>query len=241
MAEQDSSHATGVAPQTPKTAPTLTSIYVYETPIRIWHWINFFAFCALCVTGYLIGSPLPSVTGEASDHYLFGYIRFIHFASAYVFAIGFLGRIYWAFVGNYHAREIFSVPIFTPLYWKELFSMLKWYAFIREFPNRYIGHNPIARLSMFLGFVVMAFFMIITGFAMYGEGAMEGHITHTLFTSWVLPIFGNSHEIHTWHRFGMWFMICFTLLHIYAAVREEIMGRQSMISTMISGFRMFKE
>jgi Ni/Fe-hydrogenase 1 B-type cytochrome subunit len=39
----------------------------------------------------------------------------------------------------------------------------------------------------------------------------------------------------------MWLIICFSILHIYAAVREEIMSRQSMISTMVSGWRMFKD
>ena len=39
--------------------------------------------------------------GEASDHFLMGYIRFAHFAAAYVFAVGFLFRIYWALVGNH--------------------------------------------------------------------------------------------------------------------------------------------
>jgi Ni/Fe-hydrogenase 1 B-type cytochrome subunit len=40
------------------------------------------------------------MSGEASDFYVMGYIRFFHFVAAYIFAIGLLGRIYWAFVGN---------------------------------------------------------------------------------------------------------------------------------------------
>lgn len=241
MAEEQITRTTGLAKGVLKTKPTIKSIYVYEAPIRIWHWINVVAFSVLCITGYLIGSPLPSITGEASDHFLFGYIRFAHFAAAYIFAIGFLGRIYWAFVGNYHAREMFSVPIFTPLYWKEMLSMIKWYGFARAYPNRYVGHNPIARLSMFLGFVLMAFFMITTGFALYGEGALPGHFANALFSSWVIPLFGQSQDVHTWHHLGMWVMICFVILHIYAAIREDIMGRQSMLSTMISGYRLFKD
>jgi Ni,Fe-hydrogenase I cytochrome b subunit len=30
----------------------------------------------LAITGYFIGSPLPSMSGEASDFYVMGYIRF---------------------------------------------------------------------------------------------------------------------------------------------------------------------
>jgi Ni/Fe-hydrogenase 1 B-type cytochrome subunit len=31
------------------------------------------------------------------------------------------------------------------------------------------------------------------------------------------------------------------MVHIYAAVREDIMSRQSIVSTMISGWRTFKD
>jgi Ni/Fe-hydrogenase 1 B-type cytochrome subunit len=31
------------------------------------------------------------------------------------------------------------------------------------------------------------------------------------------------------------------VLHVYAAIREDIMGRQSIVSTMVSGYRTFKK
>lgn len=241
MSESNSPRAAKIDSQVVHAIPTIKSIYVYEAPIRIWHWINALAILVLIVTGYFIGSPMTTIHGEASDHYFFGYIRFAHFAAAYIFTIGFLGRVYWAFVGNYHAREIFSIPIFTSLFWKELFSMLKWYTFLRAYPNRYVGHNPIARISMFLGFILVGIFMIFTGFALYGEGAQAGHFAHTYFTSWLIPLFGQSQDVHTWHHLGMWVIVCFIILHVYASIREDIMGRQSMVSTMINGFRLFKE
>jgi Ni/Fe-hydrogenase 1 B-type cytochrome subunit len=39
----------------------------------------------------------------------------------------------------------------------------------------------------------------------------------------------------------MWAIVCFSLIHIYVAVREDIMSRQSLVSTMISGWRYFKD
>lgn len=220
---------------------SIKSIYVYEAPVRIWHWVNALAITVLCVTGYLIGSPLPTVAGEASDHYIMGYVRFLHFAAAYLVLIGLLGRIYWAFVGNHHSRELFSVPVTQRAYWEEVKAMLKWYAFISPRPNRYIGHNPLARFAMFFVFFLGILFMIITGFAMYGEGTQAGSWAYTLFTSWVLPLFGNAQNMHTWHHLGMWVIIVFVILHVYAAIREDIMGRQSIVSTMISGYRTFKD
>ena len=35
-------------------------VYVYDAAIRIWHWVTMLAIIVLCVTGYFIGSPLPS-------------------------------------------------------------------------------------------------------------------------------------------------------------------------------------
>ena len=93
------------------------AVYVYEAPLRLWHWINAFSIIVLCITGYFIGSPLPTLSGEASDHFLMGYIRFAHFTAGYIFAIGFLFRIYWAFAGNEHARQLFMPPFFKREWW----------------------------------------------------------------------------------------------------------------------------
>ena len=58
---------------------------------------------------------------------------------------------------------------------------------------------------------------------------------------WVIPLAGNSLDVHMLHRMGMWAMVVFVIVHIYVAVREDIMSRQSIISTMISGHRTFKD
>jgi len=88
------------------------SVYVYEKPVRLWHSLNALVIVALTVTGYLIASPLASVGGEASDHFVMGYVRFLHFAAGYLLAIGLLFRAYWAYAGNEHARQIFMPPLY---------------------------------------------------------------------------------------------------------------------------------
>ncbi len=231
---------TGIDESAVSHGQNIKSVYVYEAPVRVWHWINAASITVLAITGYFIGAPLPTMPGEASDHFLMGYIRFAHFTAGYLLAVGLLGRAYWALVGNHHAREIFWVPIFQKAYWKEVLTMLKWYAFLIPKPGRYVGHNPFARLAMVFGFMLLAVFMTVTGFALYGEGAQMGSWQEQMF-GWVIPLFGQSQDVHTWHRMGMWAMIMFVTLHVYAAIREDIMGRQSIVSTMISGRRTFKD
>lgn len=219
---------------------TQQAVYVYEAPVRLWHWLNAFSILVLAVTGYFIGSPLPAMPGEASEHFLMGYIRFAHFAAAYVFAIGFLGRFYWSFVGNHHARQLFRLPIFRASFWEEAWFELRWYFFLEKEPRKYVGHNPLAQVVMFLMLTLGSVFMIFTGFALYSEGAGEDS-WFDFFFGWVIPLFGQSQDVHTWHHLGMWFIIVFVMTHVYVAIREDIMSRQSLISTMISGWRMFKD
>jgi len=217
------------------------TVYVYEAPVRIWHWINAASIVVLALTGWFIGNPPPTLGGgEASDHFLFGYIRFAHFAAGYIFAIGFLGRIYWAIVGNHHARQIFYVPLWRLQWWKEIGHELAWYFFIAKKPKKYIGHNPLAHLVMFFAFTLMTVFMICSGFALYAEGTGQDSWQWFMF-SWMLDLFGDSQNLHTWHHLGMWALILFVFVHVYAAIREDIMSRQSIVSTMISGDRMFKD
>ena len=231
---------TGIDERAVTSAPQVRSVYVYEAPVRIWHWINASAILVLCITGYLIGSPLSSVSGEASDHFQMGYIRFAHFAAGYVFAVGLIGRVYWAFVGNHHAREMVTLPVLRLAYLREVWAMLSWYLFLRPRPNQYVGHNPMARLMMFVGYFLVSIFMLVTGFALYGEGLQTGSWADKMF-GWVIPLLGQSQGVHTWHHLGMWAMVLFVIVHIYAAIREDIMGRQSIVSTMISGYRTFKD
>lgn len=223
------------------TAHAEAAVYVYEAPVRLWHWINALAIVVLAVSGYFIGSPLPTMPGEASDHFLMGYIRFAHFAAGYILAVGFLARIYWAFVGNEHARQIFLPPLMSGDFWEGVIHELKWYCFLVKEPRKYTGHNPLAVLFMHLMLVWGVIFMIITGFALYGEGAGMGSWQHNLFSSWVIPLFGQSQDVHTWHHLLMWYIVCFVIVHVYVAIREDIMSRQSIVSTMISGWRTFKD
>ena len=233
-------HETALDEREVTEARALKSVYVYEAPVRLWHWINAAAILVLAVTGYFIGSPPPTQPGEASANFLMGDIRFAHFAAGYVLAIGLAGRLYWAIVGNHHARELFWVPVLRRSYWAEFWGMAKWYAFASPSPGRYVGHNPLARLAMFSGFLLVSLFMVVTGFALYSQGAQAGSWPDRLF-GWVIPLFGQGQDVHTWHHLGMWALVIFVILHVYAAIREDIMGRSSVVSTMISGHRTFKD
>ena len=55
-------------------------VYVWEAPVRVWHWLMAVAMFAMIITGYLIGRPLVSNLGDTWITYDFGYVRMVHFA-----------------------------------------------------------------------------------------------------------------------------------------------------------------
>lgn len=218
----------------------MRAVYVYEAPVRLWHWVTVVAMFALFATGYLIGEPLPSVGGEASDHYVMGWIRLVHFIAGHVFTIAFIGRLYWHIVGNKWSKQLFMPPLFSGKFWSGLIHQVKWYLFLTNEPRSYVAHNPLANIAMFLMFALVGLFMILTGYALYGDGIGIDSWAGRMF-GWVTPLLGQSQDVHTYHRLGMWIMIMFTIVHIYMAFREDILSKQSIVSTMVNGYRYFKD
>ncbi len=90
---------------------TYERVYVWEFPVRLYHWVNAICIVVLIATGFLIGHPVSIFyVSEAYQSYWFGTVRFVHFVAAFVFFFMFLVRIYWGFVGNAYARWTNFIP-----------------------------------------------------------------------------------------------------------------------------------
>ncbi|TFE71559.1 Ni/Fe-hydrogenase, b-type cytochrome subunit [Methylacidiphilum caldifontis] len=215
------------------------AVYVYEAPIRLWHWINAASIFVLAISGYLIAHPPPSIGGEAFGHFEFAYIRYIHFIAALVFDVGLMVRIYWALVGNRFGRDFLHLALFEKSFWIEVIKKIKWYLFLEKEPIVYEGADPLNRLATFLVFI-LDWFMLITGLALFGEMDGMGTWAYYLFTIWIIPIFGSSQTLHSFHHLGMWLFASFVLVHVYVVVREDILGRVSVIETMVNGWRVIR-
>lgn len=218
------------------------AVYVWEAPVRLWHWVMMIAMFVLIATGFLIGVPPPSVGGEATNNFWFGYIRFLHFAAGYVYAIMFLLRLYWALVGNKFAREIFVVPynMLSWKFWDGLIHQALYYLFVHKESRGYQGHNPLAAAAMFFMYLLGTVWIILSGFALYGEGTGMGTWQFDWFTAWLQPLVGDSQALHTYHRLGMWYLILFSIVHMYMVVREDVFSKETVVSTMINGWRVPK-
>jgi Ni/Fe-hydrogenase 1 B-type cytochrome subunit len=214
-------------------------VYVYEAPVRFWHWAMMLCLFVLAATGYLIGAPLPSAGGEAAFSYYFATIRLIHFIAAMLFAVLFLVRIVWALIGNHHARAIFVPPVWSGEWWRGLFGQAAYYLFLRRESERWIGHNPLAQFAMFFMFVLGSVAIVLTGFSLYAEQYGWGSAWMNAF-GWVNALLGGSYMVRTIHHLAMWYLLLFAIVHMYMVFREDVMSGESVVGTMISGIRMFK-
>lgn len=221
------------------TAGPLEDVYVYEAPVRLWHWVTVACMAVLAVTGYFIGAPPPAIGGEATHSFFFGWIRTIHFVTAFIFIIAFVVRIYWAIVGNTYARSIFLPPLWSPALWRGLIDDVMDYGFLSKKENRWVGHNPLALVAMTFMFVLGTIVLIVTGLGLYAQGYGWGSTWMDLF-GWVTVLFGTPQAVRTVHHLAMWYVLLFAIVHMYMATRQDIVSRATIISTMVNGIRMWK-
>ncbi len=217
----------------------LGRIYVWEVPVRFYHWMNVLAILVLSVTGYIIARP-PAVlsASEAYRSYWFGTVRFVHFVAAYVFAVNFAVRIYWGFVGNAFAnwKNFF---IYNKRQFKQISEVLKIDVLLGGDAGRIetIGHNPLAGFSYFLTFLAFLF-QTITGFGIYS--AMSDAWFPRLFR-WVPALMGGDLVVRQWHHLFMWIFIFFMIHHVYFVFYHDYVEGRGILSSMAGGWKFIEK
>ena len=209
-------------------------VYLWGWPIRAMHWAAVASIVVLVVTGFYIGAPYLVTSGEASAHYLMGWMRFLHFTAAGVFVATGIVRVYWLVAGDKFERWRALFPVLKQD-WINLWKQVKFYLMIQpEKAPHYLGHNPLQQFS-YTGLYIIAMVQVVTGFAMYGQ-SRPGGFWYTLF-GWVVPLLGGIQVVHFVHHVLTWVFIIFLPIHIYLALRADLLERTGTISSIISGGR----
>jgi len=223
-----------LAHKTPPPSGNYRWVYLWEWPIRAMHWAAAASIVVLVVTGFYIGKPYFITHGEASAHYLMGWMRFLHFTAAGVFVATAIVRVYWLFAGNQFERWKALFPV-RKQDWINGRKQVKFYLMIQpEKAPHYLGHNPLQQFS-YTGMYTVAIAQVITGFAMYGQ-SRPGGLWYTLF-GWVVPLLGGIQVVHFVHHVLTWAFLIFIPIHIYLALRADLLERTGTISSIISGGR----
>ena len=213
---------------------TMERVYVWQLPVRVFHWINAACIVALGVTGYVIGRPIAFVSSaEPYAGYWFGTVRFVHFAVAYVLIFNFLFRIYYGFVGNRYATWDNFIPLRSSQ-WKEMARVLRVDILLgKTEPLESAGHNALAGLIYFLSFLVFLA-QVATGLALYS--AMSEFGIGRLF-AWVIPFFGSDLAVRQWHHLLMWFFPVFIITHVYLVLYHDYVEGRGGLSSIFGGWK----
>lgn len=214
-------------------------VYVWQLPVRVFHWLNALSIVILGVTGYLIAKP-PAIllSVEASNSYWFGFIRAVHFISAYIFFAVMLLRLYYAFfAGNRYANWKAFLP-FKKRGRKNIIHVLKHDILLLPDKNPKIndisvGHNSVAALSYTVMFI-MALVMIFTGFGLFADNA--NWFLPKLF-GWVPEMLGGDFAARKVHHFSMWIFAVFVVIHVYLVLFHDWLEGRGETSSMISGYK----
>lgn len=205
-------------------------VYAWEFPIRFTHWINVLCLVAFAVTGLYIGNPYSHA--HSSEQWIMGWMRTVHFISAYAFLMSFIIRIYWSFMGNRYASWRVWFP-FTGQQVKDLGGTLKFYSFMSKRPPYAVGHTSLAGLTYLVVFALFGF-QIVSGFALYSQAQPESIFIFV--GAWLLGVM-DVQSIRLFHHLGTYAIAAFVLVHIYISWWMDTVERNGIMGSIFGGYK----
>ncbi len=210
------------------------SIYVWELPVRLTHWVLFFSILILSGTGYYIGHPFISVPGPARDHFVMGTARVIHLYTAIAFTIAVLIRVfYWSFAGNRYARLTELIPL-SRQRWRSFWDSCLFYWFVRHHPAPYPGHDALAGATYGLLFVIYLV-LIATGLAMYTVYAPVDSPFQVF--RFLVPVFNGLPVAHLIHHICMWVVLILAVTHVYSVFLWAYVEGAGEVDAIFTGYK----
>lgn len=214
----------------------LRRIYVFSPFLRLFHWIMVLSIVILFITGLYIGNPAfigtqgVEATYAVESIFSMENIRYIHFATAYIFVASFIMRIYGMIV--FKGDRLFPRP-WTFEYWLGTIDVALHYAFIIPKHRPYI-RNHMARAG-YASVYVMILLETVTGFAMYYM--VDPNRFGAKLFGWFNNVLISEYYVHLIHHYVAWFIVLFAIIHIYMATRADLMEKGGEISSMFSGVK----
>ena len=233
----------------------LTSYVVWDKVTRWFHWLNVLCFSGLVVVGLVILNASDLGVNNAGKVTL----KTIHTLLGYLFAVNLSWRIVWGFIGNRYARWGAILPGGVG-YLYALRDSIK--ALVNHQPEKYLGHNPIGRLSVALMLLLMAI-QAITGLILSGTDLFYPPIGHWI-AEWVAAVDVNPALLEPYtptqydtvnyeimrsyrkpvgvvHLYTFYLLLATVILHVVAVIMAELRDGGGIISAMITGRKIFNE
>ena len=222
-----------VAPSSDAASSELTSVYVWEIPVRITHWLIALTLVILSITGFYIGRPFMSVPGPAGASFVMGWMKVIHAYAAWTFIAAVVVRVIWMFTGNKYAHWDKFIAL-NRTRRRGFMPVVAFYTFFRDKPPAYVGHNPVAASAYSLVFGLY-FLAIATGLVMRGASADVGSLMAWFgsFAPWV----GGLQMARWIHHVVMWLLLGFAVHHVYSAWLMSIVDADGTMDSIFSGYK----
>jgi cytochrome b len=226
----------------------LKSYVVWDAPTRWFHWINVLCIIALAAVGLVIlNANTLGVTNPGKVA-----LKTIHAWIGYVFALNLLWRLIWAFLGNRFARWREMLPV-GHAYFQAMRSYVA--SLHARNPEQYLGHNPLARLSVATLFALILI-QAVTGLVLAGTDLFyprsgTGSQGGSPRRAWTRPRWcptagplrqGGWDSMRAFrkpfavvHLYNFYALSVLVVLHIAAVVVTEIKEGSSIVSAMFTG------
>jgi Ni/Fe-hydrogenase 1 B-type cytochrome subunit len=206
------------------------AVYVWQYPLRLFHWGMVISIGVLSFTGYYIHDPF--IVGQAKYPFLMGWFRFVHEAFGMILIALFLMRLYLFFAGNRWVRWRQYAPI-RAQQWKEMVEVVKFYAFLRPTPISKIGHNPMAALS-YLFIYALLLMEIVTGLVMFNwlrHGILLGALV-----GWI-PRVVSLPNLRLIHFLLMFVFVAFAILHVHLSILISRAEKRGLMDSIFIGYK----
>ncbi|MBN1350438.1 Ni/Fe-hydrogenase, b-type cytochrome subunit [candidate division KSB1 bacterium] len=213
----------------------MQKIYVWDGPLRIFHWVNAIAFFVLFITGLMIAAPGVTTGGEPWDQFSVATTRNVHFLAANIFTVCLLFRIAWFFMGNKYSRWQ-RLKFYKPAYWKEVLYVAKEYFTFRHVHEKphYVDHNALAAAT-YVAIYVLSVFLIVSGYALR-VGIDPDGVIGGLF-AWFNPLVGGEGVTRLWHHAIAWLATAISVLHILWSISYTLIVDRSALLAMFNGYK----
>jgi len=213
--------------------PDRVTLYVWELPVRVAHWVLVLSIFVLSASGYYLGRPFIVVPGEARYHFVTGTVKAIHFYAAIAFVLALLSRLIWMFTGNRFAR----LPQFIPLSRERrrgFVETLKFYTFLRVEEPGSVGHNPVAGLT-YLAVYGLCLLSVATGLTLYGASAAPDSPLRVF--AGLAGVLGGLQPTRWIHHVVMWLLLGFMVHHLASALLCSSLEKSGLMGSIFSGYK----
>lgn len=212
----------------------------FSANYRWQHWVRAGSIVALTATGFYIAEPfLTPISNGTPTNFMQAIIRSIHIVFGFLLATVIIGKSYLFIFASKHEVERNSL--------KDLFSAKVWiqqicyYILLCKHPKLKGVYNPIQFVA-YIGFYIMIFILILTGFVLYANvyhqgfgGLIQAPMKSLEFMMGGLALVRQIHHISTWG------IILFVFGHVYMVVFNAVFSKEGGMDAIFSGMKWHKE